>query len=212
MTASYDLKSVLHQFIWEWRVEQQENNMLGISYLYEKIRKADWFPIITSLSEQERVAILIDAFVTDPPNRPADKTHFIGSRGPKPLIAFWLGVICLDTKQAVEYLFLAALKDNVDGRLADTAVKPLGAMRTIDLVFQTHQNPDALEDFLYNFELTLLPEVPPQDRDAVKQYYIKRRIESLENNRRFSSTEEVKEYAKRLDARLDYYLSLPDMT
>lgn len=209
MNKSYDLKSVLHQFVWEWGVEVQADNTRGISYLYEKIRNADWLPKIKALPEQERIALLQDAFVTDPPNRPPDRTHYSAAMGPQPIMAFWMGVVCLDTQQALEDLFIAALKHRVDGRWADTAVKPLGPMRTIDLIFQTYQDPDDLEDFLYDLELSLLPSVAPKDRDAVKQYYMKRRIEVREKSRPFSSHEEREEYSRMLNAVLERYLKLP---
>jgi hypothetical protein len=209
MNQKGTLKSTLHQFVWEWGVEQRADNMLGMSYLYEKIRQSDWLPQIKALPEEERVAVLQDAFVTDPPNHPPDKTNYSAGVGPQPIIAFWIGVICLDTQQAVEDLFTAALRHRADGRWAYTAVKRLGPMRTIDLIFQTYQDPGELEDFLYDFELTLLPAVAPEDRNAVRRHYKKCRIASIEQSRPFSSHEETKEYLQRLDAVLAHYLDRP---
>ena len=98
-------------------------------------------------------------------------------------MAFWIGMICLDTQQAVEDLFVTALKDRVDGRWVYTALKRVGPIRTIDLVFETYLNPDDLEHFLYDFELDLLPAVAPEDRYSVRHYYKKCRVESREKTR-----------------------------
>ena len=202
------LKSVLHQFEREWDAAQQADNRLRAFDLYKKIRNANWLLQIKALPEQERIAVLQDAFVTDPPNYIRTNN---GPGGSRPIMAFCIGAICLDKQEDIEDFFTTALRHRVDGRWAYAAVKPLGPIRTIDLVFQTYQDPDDLTDFLYDFAPTLLPAVAPEDRDAVRQYYKKRRMESREQNRPFSKPEEAIEYAQRLDAVLEYYLDLPDL-
>lgn len=197
MTNIYKLKEALKQFAVKWSVDFHDStrqSLLTIDDYLERAHNASWLTEIKVLPDQERLSLLLDAFVSDPPHYWYDKT-----REPDLYTAFLIGMVCLDTQEAKEELFVLSLRHAKVGSWIRYAIKPLGALRTIDLIFETIVDTQLLNVILYDFESKFLSYVAPEDREAIIRYYKPLRIKARDKLRPFKSPEEREKYAKELD-------------
>jgi hypothetical protein len=193
------LKSALQGFANDWHIETLSNHSVGHVDFLERVRQSNWLAHLKALPEEERIAVLREAFVTDPPklwNHP--------ERHPLPVLACWIGMLCLDSQGLREALFQITLAETLRGDWIYAVVKPIGAIRTIDLIFETVRDPRMLIVVLHKFTHTLLPNVAPEDREEVKQHYKKLDIEAREKYRPFSSIQEREEYEQMVERTLEW--------
>ncbi len=201
------LKTALHHFYRQLQADTSQKQIGIVAAIQEAIQKTDLLTKLRSLSEEKRVAVLQDAFVTDPPQFP-----FELGNAPKPIYAFCIGAVCLDNQDLLEGLYRDVLKTAADGRGLYAGIKPLGAIRAIDLIYEAFQDPNLLYGMLYDFTPFLLPSVAPEDRDAVRQYYTQRMVKLMGHFHVFNSVREEEEYKALVGEALDQGLKLyPDL-
>ena len=110
----------------------------------------------------------------------------------------------MDTQKSKEELFILTLRGALNGYWIKYAIKPLGALRTIDLIFETIVDTMTLNLILYDLGPRFMPYVALEDREAVKRYYIPLRLEAHDKLIPFNSPEAREEAAKELESMLGY--------